>query len=88
MLSSQKARFLLFLNFGLVYVFWGSTYLGIDIAVKDIPPALMCGTRFTIAGILMLLYCLISGNNLRYSGRELIQLAVVGNLLLVGGNLI
>jgi drug/metabolite transporter (DMT)-like permease len=87
MLSSQKARFLLFLNFGLVYVFWGSTYLGIDIAVKDIPPALMCGTRFTIAGILMLLYCLISGNNLRYSGRELIQLAVVGNLLLVGGNL-
>ncbi|HET8826763.1 MAG TPA: EamA family transporter, partial [Terriglobales bacterium] len=75
------------LNFGLVYVFWGSTYLGIDIAVEHIPPALMCATRFTIAGVIMLAYCLISGNNIRYSPRELLQLAIVGNLLLMGGNL-
>lgn len=78
---------MLMLNFGLVYVFWGSTYLGIDIAVEHIPPALMCATRFTIAGVIMLAYCLISGNNIRYSARELIQLAIVGNLLLMGGNL-
>ena len=31
------------LAFGLVYLFWGSTYLAIDIAVQTIPPALMCG---------------------------------------------
>lgn len=74
-------------SFGLVYVFWGSTYLGIDIAVEHIPPALMCATRFTIAGALMLAYCLVSGNNIRYSARQLVQLAVVGNLLLMGGNL-
>ena len=75
------------LNFGLVYVFWGSTYLGIDIAVEHIPPALMCATRFTIAGVIMLGYCLVSGNNIRYSARELLELAIVGNLLLMGGNL-
>jgi drug/metabolite transporter (DMT)-like permease len=75
------------LNFGLVYVFWGSTYLGIDIAIEHIPPALMCATRFTIAGAIMLAYCLVSGNNIRYSARELVQLAIVGNLLLMGGNL-
>lgn len=75
------------LNFGLVYVFWGSTYLGIDIAVEHIPPALMCATRFTIAGVIMLAYCLASGNNIRYSARELLQLAIIGNLLLMGGNL-
>jgi len=75
------------LNFGLVYVFWGSTYLGIDIAVERIPPALMCATRFTIAGVLMLAYCLIAGKHIRYSARELLRLAVVGNLLLMGGNL-
>jgi len=74
-------------NFGLVYVFWGSTYLGIDIAVEHIPPALMCATRFTIAGTIMLAYCLAAGHNIRYSWRELVQLAVVGNLLLMGGNL-
>lgn len=78
---------MLFLNFGLVYVFWGSTYLAIDIAVQHIPPGLMCATRFTIAGIIMLAYCLLRGQNIRYSWRQLLQLAVVGNLLLMGGNL-
>ncbi len=78
---------MLALNFGLVYVFWGSTYLGIDIAVQHIPPALMCATRFTIAGVIMLAYCVLRGQNIRYSARELIRLAVVGILLLVGGNL-
>jgi drug/metabolite transporter (DMT)-like permease len=81
------SRLLLILNFGLVYVFWGSTYLAIDIAVEHIPPAFMCATRFTIAGVIMLAYCLISGNSIRYSARELVQLAIVGNLLLMGGNL-
>ena len=75
------------LNFGLVYLFWGSTYLGIDIAVEHIPPALMCATRFTIAGVIMLAYCLVARHNIRYSARELLQLAIVGNLLLMGGNL-
>jgi len=78
---------MLYLNFGLVYVFWGSTYLAIDIAVQHIPPALMCATRFTIAGIIMLAYCLARGQNIRYSARELLQLALIGNLLLMGGNL-
>src|SRR5215831_12631572 len=87
MSSAAPSRFLLMLNFGLVYVFWGSTYLGIDIAIEHIPPALMCATRFTIAGAIMLAYCLISGNNIRYGARELVQLAIVGNLLLMGGNL-
>ena len=74
-------------NFGLVYLFWGSTYLGIDIAVEKIPPPLMCGVRFTIAGVIMLLYCLARGQKIVYSARELLHLAIVGNLLLMGGNL-
>src|SRR5437764_12252614 len=87
MSSSHPTRSMLILNFGLVYLFWGSTYLGIDIAVEHIPPALMCATRFTIAGVIMLAYCLVRGQSIRRSGRELLQLAIVGNLLLMGGNL-
>jgi drug/metabolite transporter (DMT)-like permease len=87
MSTTAPSRFLLALNFGLVYVFWGSTYLVIDIAVEHIPPALMCATRFTIAGLIMLGYCLVRGEKIRYSGVRLLQLAVVGNLLLMGGNL-
>lgn len=75
------------LNFGLVYVLWGSTYLAIDIAVAHIPPPLMCAIRFTIAGVIMLGYCMLQGEKIRYSARELLQFAIVGNLLLMGGNL-
>lgn len=78
---------MLILNFGLVYLFWGSTYLAIDIAVEHIPPALMCATRFTIAGVIMLGYCLVRGETIRYSAKKLLQLAIIGNLLLMGGNL-
>jgi drug/metabolite transporter (DMT)-like permease len=75
------------LAFGLVYLFWGSTYLGIDIAVQSIPPALMCGTRFSIAGIAMLAVCALMGRKVWYSPRQIFLAAVVGLLLLMGGNL-
>jgi drug/metabolite transporter (DMT)-like permease len=47
----------------------------------------MCGTRFLIAGILMLGFCLATGRSIRYSPLQLSQIAVVGILLLMGGNL-
>jgi drug/metabolite transporter (DMT)-like permease len=87
MTSSQQDRWTLILAFGLVYLFWGSTYLGIAIAVEQIPPALMCATRFLIAGIVMLAYCWISGRRILYSPRQLWHMAAVGILLLMGGNL-
>ncbi|HVO82411.1 MAG TPA: EamA family transporter [Terriglobales bacterium] len=85
--AQRQHRFLVILCFGLVYLFWGSTYLGIRIAVEHISPALMCGTRFSVAGILMLAYLALRGRNIRYSRVQLGQMAVVGILLLVGGNL-
>jgi drug/metabolite transporter (DMT)-like permease len=75
------------LAFGLVYLFWGSTYLAIDIAVQTIPPALMCAVRFSIAGIVMLAVCALSGHKILYSPRQIALAAVVGVLLLMGGNL-
>ena len=41
--------------FAVVYLVWGSTYLGIRIALETIPPFLGAGLRFLIAGILV--YC-------------------------------
>jgi drug/metabolite transporter (DMT)-like permease len=75
------------LAFGLVYLFWGSTYLAIDIAVQTIPPALMCALRFTIAGVVMLVVCAATGRKIFYSPRQLLLAAIVGLLLLMGGNL-
>jgi drug/metabolite transporter (DMT)-like permease len=68
-------------------LFWGSTYLAIDIAVQTIPPPLMLGLRFSIAGVVMLAVCAASGRRILYSPRQIALSAVVGLLLLMGGNL-
>jgi len=78
---------MVFLAFGLVYLFWGSTYLAIDIAVQTIPPALMCGLRFSVAGLVMLVVCSATGHRIRYSPRQIALSSIVGLLLLMGGNL-
>src|SRR3977135_1453567 len=85
--AQQPSRWMVILAFGLVYLFWGSTYLGIDIAVQTIPPALMCGLRFSIAGGEMLAVCALTGRKVLYSPRQIALSAVVGLLLLMGGNL-
>src|ERR1700726_828452 len=85
--AQRPSRWMVILAFGLVYLFWGSTYLAIDIAVQTIPPALMCGVRFSIAGTIMLAVCAITGRKILYSPRQIALSAVVGLLLLMGGNL-
>jgi len=85
--APRQSRFAVVLAFALVYFFWGSTYLAIDIAVEHIPPALMCGLRFLIAGVFMLGFCGLRGRRIVYNARQLGEMAVVGILLLMGGNL-
>jgi len=85
--TQRPSRWMVIIAFGLVYLFWGSTYLGIDIAVQTIPPALMCGTRFSIAGVVMLAVCALTGRKVLYAPRQIALAAVVGVLLLMGGNL-
>src|SRR5277367_5682173 len=87
MTQIRPSRWMVILAFGLVYLFWGSTYLGIDIAVQTIPPALMCGLRFSVAGSVMLAVCAATGRRILYSPRQIALAAVVGLLLLMGGNL-
>src|SRR5437667_2565518 len=85
--AQRPSRWLVILAFGLVYLFWGSTYLGIGIAVQAIPPALMCGVRFSLAGVVMLAACALTGRKVWYSPKQIALAAVVGLLLLMGGNL-
>ena len=42
-----------FLAFAAVYLIWGSTYLAIGVGVRELPPLLMAGARFMIAGALL-----------------------------------
>ncbi|MGA2979994.1 MAG: EamA family transporter [Terriglobales bacterium] len=85
--AASARRWKIIVSFALVYVFWGSTYLGIGIAVEHIPPAVVCAARFLVAGTIMLAYCALTGRRIRFSARQLSHLAAVGILLLMGGNL-
>ena len=70
----------------LVCVLWGSTYLAIRIGVGVLPPFLFAGSRFLVAGALLLAGALAFGERLPRRSRDWADLAVVGLLLLAGGN--
>jgi drug/metabolite transporter (DMT)-like permease len=53
MTEVRDARWKLLLAFAIVYIVWGSTYLAIRYAVQTIPPLLMAGSRFLVAGTLL-----------------------------------
>jgi drug/metabolite transporter (DMT)-like permease len=67
-----------------VYIVWGSTYLGISIAIEGFAPFQMLGVRFTIAGIV--LYTVLRARGAPAPSRkQWTASAVVGGLLLGGG---
>jgi drug/metabolite transporter (DMT)-like permease len=74
------------LAFVVVYVVWGSTYLGIRIAVLELPPALLTGVRFSTAGVLMILLSRAMGHRLPCTWPEWRLVFVMAFLLIVLGN--
>lgn len=82
---TRPPRLAIIAAFASVYVIWGSTYLAILFAIRSIPPLLMAGARFLLAGVI--LYAAA-----RMSGAPRTRLAdwrtalIVGACLLVGGN--
>ena len=70
----------------IVCVVWGSTYIAIRAGVQVVPPALMAGIRFTVAGLLLLGLARAMGQRLPTHRRDWSIHVVAGLLLLVGGN--
>ena len=66
----------------IVYVVWGSTYLGIKVAVETIPPLLAAGSRFLVAAVLLAAILAGRRKSLRVTRAELIASAGIGALLL------
>ena len=74
------------LAYVLVCVLWGSTYLGIRVAVESLPPFLMAGVRFGLAALLLGAFAWYRGERLPARVSDWGVLSLVGVLLLVGGN--
>jgi drug/metabolite transporter (DMT)-like permease len=91
-----RTRVLSWIALGIVYLVWGSTYLAIRVGVGHVPPLLLAGIRYVIAGTL--LYPIASrasagapgdgpaGGEARPGARAWLAASVVGVLLLFGGN--
>ena len=71
--------------FAAVYVIWGSTYLAIRFAVESLPPFLMAGARFVVAGALLYAWAWSRGVG-RVTTAEVRGASIVGLFLLLGGN--
>jgi len=84
-MHSSPPRLKLISAFASVYIVWGSTYLAIRIAIETIPPLLMAGFRFIIAGSMMYLWGRIRSKE-RPTRIHWKSAAIVGLMLLLVGN--
>ena len=83
--APAPARSALILAFAAIYLIWGSTYLGIRIAIESMPPFLMASARFIIAGSIILALLKVRGAPWPTKHQWAVN-AVIGTLLLLGGN--
>jgi drug/metabolite transporter (DMT)-like permease len=78
-------RLAIVLAFAALYLVWGSTYLGIRFAIESIPPLLMAGARFFLAGVIM--YAIARWQGARKSSfAEWRTALILGACLLFFGN--
>src|SRR5512132_4587670 len=81
----HPSRTALILAFAAIYLIWGSTYLGIRVAIETMPPFLMASARFVIAGAILFVVLKLRGAAWPtvYQWRTN---ALIGIFLLLGGN--
>jgi drug/metabolite transporter (DMT)-like permease len=84
-MQSSPPRLKLLSAFASVYLVWGSTYLAIRIAIETIPPLLMAGLRFIIAGSIMYTWGRLHSGE-RPTRTHWKSAVVIGLMLLLIGN--
>jgi len=85
--TAQQHEFRVVLCFALVYILWGSTYLAMRVAVRDLPPFVVGTSRYLVSGPIMLLACALMGRKIRISRHDFWRLLVIGVALLSVGNM-
>ena len=68
-----------------LYIVWGSTYLGIKVAIETIPPFFHAGIRFLISGLILVIWQRAAGQSMP-TRKQWMSTAIIGTLLLLGGN--
>lgn len=84
MTSAARQRRLAWIAWIAVCVIWGTTYFGIRVALETMPPWVMAGLRWSIAGALLTIYLIVRGERLPRTGWG--SALFLGFTLLVLGN--
>jgi drug/metabolite transporter (DMT)-like permease len=82
---AASKRTIVIVAFAALYVIWGSTYLGIRFAIETIPPFLMAGARFVLAGVIMYAIAWSQGIT-KSSWANWRTSLIIGACLLLAGN--
>ncbi len=80
-----KDRSLILLAFAAIYLIWGSTYLAIQVGIETLPPFLMAGVRFLLAGVPFYFWLRRRGYPAPTEDHWMSAL-VLGGLMMFGGN--
>ncbi|MDF2434438.1 MAG: hypothetical protein JWP44_4069 [Mucilaginibacter sp.] len=85
-LRKSTSPLLVIIAFATVYIVWGSTYFFIRMAVQGgLPPFILGALRFTMAGILLMAWCVIKREKI-FVAKDILYSAVTGILLLFVAN--
>lgn len=83
--TPAPARWAVLGAFAAVYLIWGSTYLAIRISIETLPPFLMAGVRFVVAGTVLYAWLRLRGARAP-ERRHWTAATISGGLMLLGGN--
>lgn len=81
----RERPFLIAASFAVIYLVWGSTYLAIRVALESLPPFLLAGTRFVVAGTLLFAVARWRGAEAP-SAAQWRGAALTGGLMILGAN--
>ena len=84
--TSSRERTLAYIALGVVYIVWGSTYVGIRAVVAHMPPFVAAAMRFLFAGGALLAYTAATGKWQRPTRAQVVNAVIVGFLLMGIGN--
>ena len=63
MQKKETSKAAIIVAYFLIYVVWGSTYYFIGVALEGLPPFLLGAIRFSIAGLILLVWCMMRGEH-------------------------
>ena len=85
-LSPSREKSLAYICLGVVYIVWGSTYVGIRTVIAHMPPFIAAAIRFLIAGGALLLFTAVTSRWKRPTREQWLNAVLVGILLMGIGN--